>query len=461
MPDFGDTDLRRPAAPLPFSPLRLAFVSHSLRPQDRRPAGVGGLERAAAELLAALGRREDVEVMPVLVSAMTDPLRFAAFSVAALRQLGRLARAGAIDVVLFAAMPTAWMSVLLEPVLRRCGVSSAAICHGHDVIMGFPPYQRLVRRTFAALDAVMPVSRATAERCLARGLDPGRLHVTPNGADSARFAPAPPPEARRAILKAAFPREAVGLQPEDRVITSVGRLVPRKGHAWFVREVMPRLPASARLWLAGDGPEGPAIDAAVASSGVAGRVLRLGALSENHLAALYRGADLFVMPNLSAPGDIEGFGLVLLEASLNGLPVVSADLDGMADIIVDGVNGRLAPAADGAAFAAIVQQLAVDENLRRRLASSAEAHVRARFSWDAVAQSHLDILRHLDVLRRYQTCHPNLASIGPLPIFIGGSGASRDQGDPCQRRVANADRLRPVPAVREQRPGGLVGPQAR
>jgi len=394
-------------------------------------------------------------VTPIVASAMADPLGFAAFSAAALRQLGRLARAGAIDVVLFAAMPTAWMSVLLEPVLRRCGVSSAAICHGHDVIMDFPPYQRLVRRAFTALDAVMPVSRATAKRCLERGLDPGRLHVTPNGADTTRFAPAPPPDARRAILKAAFPREAAGLGPDDRVIVSVGRQVARKGHAWFVREVMPRLPPSARLWLAGDGPEAPAIEASAASNGLAGRVLRLGALSDNHLAALYRGADLFVMPNLPAPGDIEGFGLVLLEAGLNGLPVVSADLDGMADVIVDGVNGRLAPAGDGAAFARIVAQLAADEHLRRRLAGNAEAHVRARFSWDAVAQS------HVDVLRRYQTCHPNLASIRPLPIFIGGSGASRDQGDPRHRRLADADRLRPVPAVREQRPGGLVGPQAR
>ena len=453
MPDFSGKELTAHRARPLAAPLRLAFVSHALRPEDHGPARVGGLERAAAELLDVLRRREDIVVTPIVDAVMSDPLRFAAFSASALSRLGRMARAGEIDAVLFSAMPTGWMSVPLEQTLRRAGVASAAICHGHDVIMPFGPYQHLVRRAFRSLDAVMPVSRATGARCVERGLAPDRLHVTPNGADVERFAPAPPPEARRGILKAAFPREAAGVGSDELVIASVGRQAPRKGHAWFVREVMPRLPAGAHFWLAGEGPEAKAIEAA-AGGDAGARVRRLGGLSEARLAALYRGADLFVMPNLALPGDIEGFGLVLLEAALNGLPVVCADLEGMADVVLDGVNGRLAASGDAAAFAAAVRELSGDPDLRERFARAAEVRARGRFSWSAIAE------RHVDILRRYQSCHSNLASPRPLPMSVGGCDASRDQGGSRPGRLGDAPRLRPAPSVREQRPGGVVGPQA-
>ena len=214
-------------------PLRLAFVSHCVRAEDHSAGRIGGAERAASELLSALRRRDDVEVTPVVSNAETDPLRFVGFAADAVFRLRRLAADGLIDAILFTAMPTAWMSWTLSSVLRRSGVVSAAICHGHDVTMAFPPYQDLVQRTFGALDAVMPVSRATGEHCLVRGLDPRRLHVTPNGADATRFAPPPAPGARRAVLRQAYPDETAGLTDNALVVCSVGRQVRRKGHAWF------------------------------------------------------------------------------------------------------------------------------------------------------------------------------------------------------------------------------------
>ena len=246
------------------SPLRLAFVSHCLRTDDQSAGRIGGAERAAAELLAALRRRDDVVVTPIVASAETDRLRFATFAMGALGKLRRLAERGEIQAILFTAMPTAWMSWVLSPVLRRHGVVTAAICHGHDVTMPFGPYQRLVQKTFGVLDAVLPVSRAPGDHCLSRGLDPTRLHVTPNGADASRFDAPPSPEARRALLRAAFPSETADLSDEALVVCTVGRQVRRKGHAWFAGAVMPRLPDDVHLWLVGEGPEGTAIETAAA-----------------------------------------------------------------------------------------------------------------------------------------------------------------------------------------------------
>ncbi len=372
--------------------LRLAFVCHCLRPEDGGAGRIGGAERGGAELLAALRARDDVEVRLLAASAASDRLGFLGFAVRTLMELTRLARAGEIDAVLFTAFPTAWMSLVLAPVMRRHGVVCAAICHGHDITFALPPYQWLLPRVFASLDAVLPVSRATAAECLARGVDPARLQVVFNGADLGRFAAPPPVEARRGILRCAFPAETQGLGDDDLVICTVGRQVGRKGHAWFVREVMPKLRAGARLWLAGDGPEAAAIAAAAAQAGVQDRVLRLSAIPDPQLHALYRGADLMVMPNVPVAGDIEGFGLVLLEANLNGLPVVCSDIEGPAEVISDGINGRLVPAQDATAFAHTIEQLWADADERRRLGIQGESHVRETFGWAPVARSHVEVL---------------------------------------------------------------------
>jgi phosphatidyl-myo-inositol dimannoside synthase len=386
------TETMRPAL-APEPPLRLAFVSHCLTPADATAGRIGGAERAAAELLAAFRQRHDVSVKTLIASAASDRLRFVDFAIRGLGELRRLSRVGEIDAVLFTALPTAWMSAALRPTFDRCGVVSASICHGHDVTWAFPPWQMFVPRVLGALDAVLPVSRATGEQCLARGQDPARLHVAPNGADMARFGPPPAPEARREILRAAFPEEAPNLGPDTLILCTVGRQVRRKGHAWFVSEVMPRLSPDVQLWLAGDGPEAAAIEAAARRAGVSGRVRRLGALPEPRLEALYRGADLFVMPNVPVPGDIEGFGLVMLEANLNGMPVVAADLEGLSEVVTEGVNGRLAPTLDAGAFARVIGELQRDPVRRTALGLCGEVHVRGRFGWAPVAERQLELLR--------------------------------------------------------------------
>src|SRR5690625_7613993 len=73
----------------------------------------------------------------------------------------------------------------------------------------------------------------------------------------------------------------------------------------------------------------------------------LGRLSEVDLSRLYRGADLFVMPNIPVEGDMEGFGVVMLEAGLSGLPVVASSLEGILDVVEEGNNGHLIESGNG------------------------------------------------------------------------------------------------------------------
>ena len=178
------------------------------------------------------------------------------------------------------------------------------------------------------------------------------------------------------------------------LLCSVGRQVGRKGFAWFVRQVMPLLPPAVHYWVAGDGPDTRQVLAAIAEQRLGGRVRLLGGLDEGGLLKLYQGADLFVMPNIQVAGTMEGFGVVLLEAGLCGLPVVAADLEGICDVIVGGENGLLAQSGNPWAFAQAIRRCWSDRSLLERLAAGTRCQAR-HYSWPLVAQQHLDLLQQL------------------------------------------------------------------
>ncbi|MGI9175158.1 MAG: glycosyltransferase family 4 protein, partial [Rhodothermales bacterium] len=281
--------------------MRLLFVSHSFPPPGRPLSNVGGMQRVATELHAALRKRPEANLKSLLLrtswhwtSVNTIPFLFAS-----LWRIYRLVKRQEIDVVLFSSMVTASLAVPLQRVLARHGVATAAIVHGLDVTTPFAPYQRFVPHVFKALDLVLPVSEATGQACLERRLTSEKLRVVPNGIDLDRFAALEERSAMRRTLAETF---SPPLPERALLLCSVGRQVKRKGFAWFIDQVMPRLPADVHYWLVGDGPEEVHIRAAIAQHGLGDRVRLLGRVSDEALQTLYRGADLFVMPNIPVAG---------------------------------------------------------------------------------------------------------------------------------------------------------------
>jgi len=119
--------------------------------------------------------------------------------------------------------------------------------------------------------------------------------------------------------------------------------------------------------------------------GLAEHAVLLGQRSDDELVALYRRADLFVLPVLEIPGDIEGFGIVFLEAALGSTTSVSTRVGGIPDAVADGETGLLVAPGDPNAMAAAISQLLADDELRERLARRAETRARSEFGWDAVS----------------------------------------------------------------------------
>ncbi|HEX5724811.1 MAG TPA: glycosyltransferase family 4 protein [Longimicrobiaceae bacterium] len=378
--------------PLPPRPLRLLFVSHSFPLPGDPLSNLGGMQRVAQGLHAALAAHPAVRLSSLLLetSWKGTPYRIPGYLLKVLRRVPRLVEEERIDVVLFSSLVTASTALLLRRSIHAAGARVAAIPIGRDVTLPAPGYQPFVRRVLGALDAAFPISRATARECFARGLRPEVTHVVPCGVDTELFSP--PPDraaARRELLRAiggAVPADAL-------LLCSVGRHQERKGFQWFADAVMPRLPADVHYLVSGEGPTTPAIRAAAARHGLEGRVRLLGRVSEERLRTLYRGADLFVMPNVHVPGDIEGFGVVMLEAGMCGLPVLAADLEGISDVVREGENGHLLPSRDAGAFARAVLRYREDRAALDAFSASAARHTARSFSWAAVADRFVALLR--------------------------------------------------------------------
>jgi len=354
------------------------------------------MQRVAAELLAVLDSHPEVDVTEVVLhsSWRATYVRTVPFLGRALWTIRRGAARREFDVVLFSSMVTA---SLLMPVVRKLlndqGIPAVAIVHGQDVTWQLGVYQNLVRGAMESLDVVVPVSRATASVCLERGADDRKFRVIPNGVNLNGFAK---PLALPGILgmpkPVGNPFPDHSLPPDTFLLCSVGRQVERKGLAWFVDQVMPLLPDDVHYWLAGEGPQGDSIRAASRRRGLADRVRLMGKLTDGDVERLYRAGSMFVMPNIPVAGTLEGFGVVMLEAGLHGLPSVASRLEGIKDVITEGINGHLVESGDAQGFARSIMHYYHNRQLLKALSKRAAAHTR-RFGWNVIGNRYVDVLQ--------------------------------------------------------------------
>lgn len=248
----------------------------------------------------------------------------------------------------------ALMYALARPLLVLFRVPHATMIMGLDVTFEHRLYRAVVHRALRAAPQVLAISTATAEQAIRFGVPAARVSVIRLGVRAPQTGPA---ERRAAGGRL---RAQLHLGEDDVLLLTLGRLVRRKGARWFVAEVMPRLPAHLHYLVAGEGPEGDAVAQAAEAAGVTDRVHLLGRVDDAERETLMAGADLFVQPNVAVPGDMEGFGLVVVEAAMRGTPVVAADLEGIRDAVIGGETGELLPSADAEAWSAAIRRLTAE-----------------------------------------------------------------------------------------------------
>ncbi|MET9491578.1 glycosyltransferase family 4 protein [Nocardia sp. NPDC006630] len=292
------------------------------------------------------------------------------------RRASKLMRDEQCDRVWFgAAAPLALMS----PVLRRAGAERiVASTHGHEVGWSMLPGARQALRAIGEnTDVITYVSKYTRRRFSAAFGPRAALEYLPPAVDSEVFKPDP---AARAELRA---RYGLGERP---TILCLSRLVPRKGQDALIvamKNIRDRIDGAV-LVIAGGGPYEEKLHALAEALGVSDDVVFTGRVPAAELAAHHTIADVFAMPcrTRGLGLDVEGLGIVFLEASATGVPVVAGNSGGAPETVREGETGRVVDGRSTDSIADAIVDILSDPDAAARMGAAGRAWVQQQWRWD-------------------------------------------------------------------------------
>jgi phosphatidylinositol alpha-1,6-mannosyltransferase len=303
------------------------------------------------------------------------------------RQVGRVARAistrtrGKGAVVVHAARP---LPEGLPALAARCltlgRVRYVCWAHGEEVAAALTSREHafLARRVCSSAATVI-ASSGFASRLVARlGVPPERIRIVYPGVDAARFG---------SDVDATEVPTRLTSKPNPTLL-SVGRLQRRKGHdivigaVALLRADFPTL----QYVIAGDGQERGRLEALVHEHGLEQHVSFLGAVSDDQLPGLYAACDIFLMPTRQDGPDVEGFGIVFLEAAASGKPAIGGRNGGVPEAIAEGETGLLVEGHDCGELAHAIRTLASSPTLRATMGAAGRRRVLQSFTWDRAAR---------------------------------------------------------------------------
>jgi phosphatidylinositol alpha-1,6-mannosyltransferase len=322
------------------------------------------------------------------------PLNFSTWSVASLSglrqyartvwRLWRLVRAERIGMIHCGkCLPEGFLAWLLR---RWCGLPYLCYIHGEELTLATTSHELawLTRRVLHGAAVVIANSHNT-EGMLLRGwgLPTERIRVLHPGVDTDRFVPAPRDPERRGCL-------GWGDRP---VVLTVSRLQKRKGHDTVIRALAEarRTVPDVLYAIVGDGEERGSLEWLVADLGLGAHVRFHGELSDAAMLGCYQQCDLFVLANRQVGQDIEGFGMVLLEAQACGKPVVAGASGGTAETMRAPDTGLVIPCDDPGPLAALLVELLPDRERLARMGDAGRRWAVEHFDWAALSRQALDL----------------------------------------------------------------------
>ncbi len=287
--------------------------------------------------------------------------------------------------------------------------------HGLDIVFPWAFFQkRIIPKLAAHYDKIITVSQATADAAIWRGVPREKVYVIPNGVDTEGIDRG---NLERADLQRRFPHIATG----QKYLITLGRPVQRKGFSWLLEEVVLQLPADVKIFMVGPfqkktglserllyalpkkfrsllflflgyPSDQAAIRRLLKKREIKDRVIHFGKVPFSDLKLLLANASAFLMPNIRVDGDMEGFGLVCLEASLAGTLVIASKIDGITDAIKQDRNGILLPSNDAKAWVAQLEELFSDEEHFRMAALRYQEYSRNHYGWDKMCRKYVELM---------------------------------------------------------------------
>lgn len=379
--------------------MEILFVSHKF------PPSVGGMEKQSFELIN--GMKQFAKVHTIVYKGRGSKLSFF------LSLKGKISETcknnPGISVIHFndGLMAAFCLRHKAYKHLKR-----TVTLHGLDAVFPNTIYQRFILPKFNQLDLIFAVSHATARACINRGLSPEKIAVVNNGVDSEIAATKALPDAKKYIED----KYLVSLKSK-RILVAMGRPVKRKGFSWFIQNVVPALEGDFVVLMIGPYQHKnslitsllrflPAVIATqiellvgfasdehdmrklLTNSKISDKVKHLGKLPLEDIIQILSVADGFVMPNIYVEGDMEGFGLVCLEASLCGTVVFASEIEGITDAIHHEKNGILLPAQNAGKWIAVLNTLIENPAEFHSLAEAGKLQTLKNFSWSKMVNDY-------------------------------------------------------------------------
>jgi phosphatidylinositol alpha-1,6-mannosyltransferase len=357
------------------------------------PPRRGGIEYLVSNLCAGLRERHSVRVITAHVQSVESVeeevfrapwpgvLPFALYALWCGARL--LVRNRGVKIILGG-------SVLVTPLVlflaRLFGRKAVVQAHGLDLVYRNFLYQQLCVRWIKLCERIVANSAYTASRAVQKGARPDQIAVIPPGVYPERFAG---PVNVDAIKK------EFGLEGKQ-IILFVGRLAKRKGVKAFIEESLVKIVRevpNACFVIVGDNPSESLthrddalgeIRAVVTEMQLQDHIRLLGSLSDEEVVKLYQACDVVLLPALAQTDDVEGFGIVLVEAAAAGKPAVATRVGGIPDAVEDGKGGILVEPGDYEQFAGAVIALLRDGRRNLMMGECAQRRVKEKFCWGKI-----------------------------------------------------------------------------
>ena len=357
--------------------MKLLFITRKF------PPSTGGMETFAYDLYSSLSKKVDIKLIKWGRSNKFLPLVLPYFFLRA----SFLLLKGGIDIIHIQDGVIAPIGYTLSKLFSK---PYTVVIHGLDITYKNKLFQFINLRAIKHADFVFCISQAAADEAIKRGVDISKLKVIPLGIPDDNFAPKD--LARKQLV------ENLELDNPKCLLLTVGRLVKRKGVEWFIENVLPNLvkkyPDLIYL-VVGEGAYKPNIEMAISKTGLQNNIKMLGKVDDKTLKDLYNGTDIFVMPNIPVKDDIEGFGRVLLEASLCKLPVVASGIEGIKDAIIDDKNGKLVEAKNANAYEEEINKFIKNKDYAKDFGEKSRQYTLNNYQWDTIANEYIGYYKKL------------------------------------------------------------------
>ena len=275
-------------------------------------------------------------------------------------------------------LPEGWLAYLMKRLMK---IPYVCYIHGEDVTSAATSRELswMVRRILAQSETLIANSENTARILTENWRVPAsQVQVLHPGVDTSRFAPAARDEAAR---------RQIGWSNRTVVLT-VGRLQKRKGHDMMIRalpEIVEALP-DVLFAIIGDGAERKSLEQLARENHVEGHVQFLGEVSDDDMIRCYQQCDLFALPNRQVGEDIEGFGMVLLEAQACGRPVLAGASGGTRETMIPGETGIVTPCDTPEQVAEAVTRLLLAPDELQKMGQAARPWAVNNFDWTALTR---------------------------------------------------------------------------